>query len=105
MMYPTCPFDLKPEYVDEMTVDAETEIKHKTGCVRRVVRKRQRCDFQCLQDKRLQRPQPECLHSVNLNRRVNRQICEVADLRDMVGVVMGDQQRVNLFPDNTGFRQ
>lgn len=33
MMYPTCPFNLKPEYVDEMTVDAETEIKHKTGCV------------------------------------------------------------------------
>ena len=33
MMYPTCPFDLKPEYVDEMTVDAETEIKHKAGCV------------------------------------------------------------------------
>ena len=24
---------LKPEYVDEMTVDAETEIKHKAGCV------------------------------------------------------------------------
>ena len=24
---------LKPEFVDEMTVDAETEIKHKAGCV------------------------------------------------------------------------
>ena len=32
-MYPTCPFDFKPEYVDEMTVDAETETKHKAGCV------------------------------------------------------------------------
>lgn len=33
MMSPTSPFSLKPEYVDEMTVDAETEIKHKAGCV------------------------------------------------------------------------
>ena len=33
MMRPTSPFSLKPEYVDEMTVDAETEIKHKAGCV------------------------------------------------------------------------
>ena len=33
MMRQTIPFSLKPEYVDEMTVDAETEIKHKAGCV------------------------------------------------------------------------
>jgi hypothetical protein len=32
-MHPIYPFSLKPEYVDEMTVDAETEIKHKAGCV------------------------------------------------------------------------
>ncbi len=24
---------LKPEFVDEMTIDAETEIKHKAACV------------------------------------------------------------------------
>jgi len=28
-----CPFNLKPECVDEMTVDAETELKHKAWCV------------------------------------------------------------------------
>ena len=33
MMRPTSPFSLKPEYVDEITVDAEAEIKHKAGCV------------------------------------------------------------------------
>ena len=33
MMRPTSPFSLKPDYVDEMTVDAKTEIKHKAGCV------------------------------------------------------------------------
>ena len=33
MMSPTSPFSLKPDYVDEMTVDAESEIKHKAGCV------------------------------------------------------------------------
>ena len=33
MMRQTIPFNLKPEYVDEMTVDAETEIKHKASCV------------------------------------------------------------------------
>ena len=33
MMRQTIPFSLKPEYVDEMTVDAETETKHKAGCV------------------------------------------------------------------------
>ena len=33
MMKQQNPFSLKPEYVDEMTVDAETEIKHKAGCV------------------------------------------------------------------------
>ena len=32
-MYPICPFSLKPEYVDEMTVDPETELKHKAWCV------------------------------------------------------------------------
>ncbi len=32
-MHPTCPFSLKPEYVDEMTVDAATELKHKAMCV------------------------------------------------------------------------
>ena len=33
MMRQTIPFSLKPEYVDEMTVDAETETKHKAWCV------------------------------------------------------------------------
>ena len=33
MMRQTIPFNLKPEYVDEMTVDAETETKHKVACV------------------------------------------------------------------------
>lgn len=33
----TFPFDLKPEYVDEMTVDAETAIKHKAICVWRLI--------------------------------------------------------------------
>ena len=37
MMSPTSPFSLKPEYVDEMTVDAETEIKHKVICVRQLL--------------------------------------------------------------------
>lgn len=37
MMRPTSPFSLKPEYVDEMTVDAETEIKHKVICVRQLL--------------------------------------------------------------------
>ena len=32
-MYPICPFSLKPEYVDEMTVDPEAELKHKAWCV------------------------------------------------------------------------
>ena len=32
-MIPTCPFSLKPEYVDEMTVDPATEFKHKALCV------------------------------------------------------------------------
>ena len=32
-MHPIYPFSFKPEYVDEMTVDAETETKHKAGCV------------------------------------------------------------------------
>ena len=36
-MYPTCPFSLKPEYVDEMTVDAETELQHKAWCVRKLL--------------------------------------------------------------------
>ena len=44
MMRQTIPFNLKPEYVDEMTVDAETEIKHKASCVcgnywERIIRK------------------------------------------------------------------
>jgi len=29
----TCPFDLKPEYADEMTLDETTGIKHKAACV------------------------------------------------------------------------
>ena len=33
MMRPTSSFSLKTEYVEEMTVDAETEIEHKAGCV------------------------------------------------------------------------
>lgn len=33
-MNPTCLFSLKPDYVDEMTVDSETELKHKAFCVR-----------------------------------------------------------------------
>ncbi len=33
MMRQTIPFNLKPEYVDVMTVDAETETKHKAWCV------------------------------------------------------------------------
>lgn len=33
-MNKTCLFSLKPEYVDEMKVDAETELKHKAFCVR-----------------------------------------------------------------------
>ena len=33
MMRQTIPFNLKPEYVDEMAVDAETETKHKAGYV------------------------------------------------------------------------
>ena len=33
MMRQTLPVNLKPEYVDEMAVDAETETKHKAGCV------------------------------------------------------------------------
>ena len=36
-MYPICPFSLKPEYVDEMTVDSETELKHKATCVRQLL--------------------------------------------------------------------
>ena len=37
VMRPTSPFSLKPEYVDEMTVDAETETKHKAGCVWKLI--------------------------------------------------------------------
>ena len=37
MMTRTCPFNLKPEYVDEMTVDTTTEIKHKAVCVWRLL--------------------------------------------------------------------
>jgi len=33
LMIRTFPFDLKPEYVDEMTIDTETAIKHKAACV------------------------------------------------------------------------
>ena len=36
-MYPTCPFNLKPEYVDEMTIDAKTELKHKAMCVHQLL--------------------------------------------------------------------
>jgi len=37
-MNKTCPFSLKPEYVDEMTIDAATEHKHKVICVRMLLR-------------------------------------------------------------------
>lgn len=37
IMTRTSPFNLKPECVDEMTVDAETEIKHKAACVWKLV--------------------------------------------------------------------
>ena len=33
----TCPFDLQPEYVDEMSIDAETAIEHKALCVRKLL--------------------------------------------------------------------
>ena len=36
-MNKTCPFSLKPEYVDEMTVDPATELKHKAMCVRKLL--------------------------------------------------------------------
>ena len=36
-MIPTCPFSLKPEYVDEMTVDPATELKHKAMCVLQLI--------------------------------------------------------------------
>lgn len=36
-MIPTCPFSLKPEYVDEMTVDPATELKHKAACVWKLI--------------------------------------------------------------------
>lgn len=36
-MSPKSLFSLKPEYVDEMTVDAETELKHKVWCVRKLL--------------------------------------------------------------------
>ena len=32
-----CPFNMKPEYVDEMTIDAPTTIKHKAICVRQLL--------------------------------------------------------------------
>ena len=32
-MIPTCPFNMKPEYVDEMSLDEITAIKHKAACV------------------------------------------------------------------------
>ena len=28
-----CPFDMKPEYVDEIILDERTAIKHKAACV------------------------------------------------------------------------
>ena len=36
-MIPTCPFNLKPEYVDEMTIDAKTELKHKAMCIHQLL--------------------------------------------------------------------
>ena len=36
-MIPTCPFSIKPEYVDKMTVDSDTELKHKAMCVRKLL--------------------------------------------------------------------
>ena len=33
MMKQQNPFSLKPEYVDELTIDPETELKHKAACV------------------------------------------------------------------------
>lgn len=32
-MIPTCHFNIKPEYVDEMSLDEVTAIKHKAACV------------------------------------------------------------------------
>jgi len=36
-MIPTCHFNMKPEYVDEMSLDAQTAIKHKAACVWKLV--------------------------------------------------------------------
>ena len=36
-MHPIYPFSLKPEYVDDMSVDPETELKHKAMCVRKLL--------------------------------------------------------------------
>ena len=36
-MIKTFPFDLKPEYVDEMTIDEQTAIEHKATCVRELL--------------------------------------------------------------------
>ena len=32
-MIPTCHFNMKPEYVDEMPLNEPTAIKHKAACV------------------------------------------------------------------------
>ncbi len=36
-MIPTCHFNMKPEYVDEMSLDEVTAIKHKAACVWKLV--------------------------------------------------------------------
>ena len=36
-MIRTFPFDLKPECVDEMTIDEQTAIEHKATCVRQLL--------------------------------------------------------------------
>lgn len=36
-MIPTCHFNMKPEYVDEMSLDEVTAIKHKVACVWKLV--------------------------------------------------------------------
>lgn len=36
-MIPTYPFSIKPEYVDKMTVDSDTELKHKAMCIRELI--------------------------------------------------------------------
>ena len=36
-MIQTCPFNLKPEYIEEIEVDEQTRIKHKAACVWKLI--------------------------------------------------------------------